>query len=193
MPVVILQIFLYFMSTEKEPCQVSFGKQFLKFCPILVMCLYFFVARSVLVRFTSVQPLTIFEDYYEIGIGTAEKVKVTEFEHIQYHAKLSAIQKYVTHEDTLLYLGSDMYNYFMIGNGIGVQSTISTPGFDETAVAYYERYPEKMPDIVVLDKYHTTLERATENEAFAEWLGCNYDLENVIEEEMMTVIYRKEM
>ncbi len=154
-------------------------------------CLCFLLARCILIRFTALQQHTVFSQLHPIAVGTAKGISVTEQEHIQYHSKMATLQKYVGVEDSVFYMGSDLYLYFLIGNQIAVPTSISTPIFDQSVVEYYDRYPYKMPSIIFVDKYYVNLDAMEFDETFGEWLKKNYDLENVIEEDAAQIIYRK--
>lgn len=154
-------------------------------------CLCFLLARCILIRFTALQQHTIFSQLHPIAVGTAKGISVTEQEHIQYHSKMATLQKYVGVEDSVFYMGSDLYLYFLIGNQIAVPTSISTPIFDQSVVEYYERYPYKMPDIIFVDKYYVDLDTAEFDADFEAWLSENYDLAHIIDEDAAQIIYRK--
>jgi len=158
--------------------------------PITLLCAYFLLARMTLVRFTAVQPKTIFNTYYTIKAGTAENIKVTEQEHIRYHDQLAAISTYVTAADSMLFFGSDTYCYFLTGCGIATPTTISTPMYDETILEYYKKYPYKQPTVIIVDKYWQGLDQLLAVPQFGDWVRENYDLEHMIEEAYTIVIFK---
>ena len=189
---VVLMLFLMFFIQEKKNFSVSKIYKAASYIVLLGFCISFFIARATMVRFTAVQPMNVWNEYYKVEVGTLKNIYLTEKEHIQYHSKMASIQQYLTPEDTLLYLGSDAYLYFYVGNQIGTASTISTPAFDETLVTYYERYPYKMPNILVLDKYYLNLEQIEkDSKEFSDWLDENYDIENRIQEDFAEIIFRR--
>lgn len=155
---------------------------------VAVLSLYFLLARCCLVRFTSVQPKTIWDTYYKVGLGTAENINLIEKEHIRYHSCRDSLLKFVTPEDTLLYIGSDTYLYFAIGNKIGIPSTISTPAFNASTVKYFELYPEKKPTVIAIDQYYYDLAKVQEDDTFAKWLNENYDMEHIFKEEQLWIL-----
>lgn len=193
LPVVFLVWVEYMLnlSVEKERADVS--KKRRRACMVLLVsaCFGFLIARCTLIRFTALQQKTIFSQLHQIGVGTAKDIYVTEREHIQYHSKMEMMQKYVGVENTVLYMGGDAYLYFLIGNQIGVSTTISTPVFDETMVEYYNRYPYKQPDILFIDKYYYNLAELEELGAFWTWLDDEYDFSGAIEEDFAYVVYKK--
>lgn len=194
LPLLYLVWMEYLLNREAEQQDkgISRTAQNISFLLLLLLCAGFLTARCTLVRFTSVQPKTVFEDMYQIGVGTGKGLYVTEKEHIQYHSKMATLQKYVGVEDTVFYMGSDTYLSFLIGNQIAVPTSISTPIYDHTVIEYYARYPYKMPDIIFVDKYYVNLSEMQYEGEFGEWLRENYDLEHVIDEDFAQIVYRKQ-
>lgn len=194
LPILYLMWIEYLLNREEEAKETSVSRAayVMSLVMILFVCAGFLTARCTLVRFTSVQPKTVFTELHQIGIGTGKGLYVTEKEHIRYHSKIATLQKYVGVEDTVFYMGSDTYLYFLVGNQIAVPTSISTPIFDHTVVEYYERYPYKMPNIIFVDKYYVNLAEVQNDGEFGAWLRENYDLEHVIEEDFAQIIYRKQ-
>ena len=180
LPALLLQLVMFY--SQRSDSLPSRGY-------MIYILLLFLTIRCICIRFTSVQPRTIFDPMFDTAVGPLKGVYQTNSEHIMYHSKLDMIQQHVTVDDTLLYMGSDTYLYFFVGNQVGISSTISTPTFDEALVAYYELYPEKMPTVIALDKYYTSLEQLEENETFYKWLSENYDIENPDESYFVDMIY----
>lgn len=159
--------------------------------PVSILAIYFLSARMTLIRFTAVQPKTIFDKYYTIEVGTAKKLRVTEKEHIMYHAGYNACMEHVNASDSMLFFGSDTYNYFLTGCSVATPTTISTPMYDEAILAYYKKYPYKVPSVILVDKYWQGLDKLLEVPAFGDWVSRNYDLEHRIEEPYHIIIYTK--
>lgn len=144
---------------------------------IVFMCLYFWLGRAVLIRYTSVQRISIFDTSYTMEMGTLRGIKLIEKEHINYAFKLEVFLECIDATNKVFYVGSDTYLYFLTGSSISAPTTISTPVFDESTVEYFHRYPEKIPDVIIYDPYYEW----GEDMVFEEWLNENYDFENVIE------------
>ena len=179
-------------TVEEEESAVTARRKKAGMALLVSAALAFMLALCTLVRFTALHQETVFSKLHQISIGTAKDIYATEKEHVQYHSKMAALQQYVGVEDTLLYLGSDAYLYFLIGNQVGVSTSISTPAFDQTMVEYYERYPYKTPNIIFADKYYVKLKKIQYEGEFGKWLRQNYDLEHVIDDDWVQIIYRKQ-
>lgn len=152
------------------------------------------VGRVFFVRMTAVQPVTTLgTEFYDVGIGPARDIEVTRQEHIQYHDKAQAIMKYINPDDTILYIGGDTYLYMLTGTKVGAHTCISTPNFDHVILKYYEFYPEKIPDAIVIDTYYYSLEDVLAMPDFGDYIKENYETdENEIRESAFTtILYRK--
>lgn len=189
----VLVMWIYFLKTDFPYDNSSIEKNVNKFAliPLLVFCLYILLARSILIRFTSVQPKYIFDTYYTIAVGTEKGIKVNQDEHIRYHSRYQAITENVTANDSLLIFGTDSYFYFFTGSKISAPSTISTPVYDEKILDYYYKYPYKQPTIILIDKYNQSLDNLLAVPKFGEWVCENYDVDGRKDTAFFTVIYKK--
>ena len=152
------------------------------------------LGRIFFVRMTAVQPVTtINTDFYDVGIGPAKDIDVTRMEHIQYHDKAQAILNHVDSDDTILYIGGDTYLYMLAGTKVGAHTCISTPNFDSVILKYYEFYPEKIPDAIIIDTYYYSLEDVLAMPDFGDYVKENYDInaKNIEESAYTIIIYRK--
>lgn len=140
------------------------------------------VNRVFLVRFTSTQRKNIFEGYYETNHGPLKGIKLGEVDYRQYEAKTGVLAEQVTEEDVFLYVGCDMFLYSLCEGEIGTGNTISTPAFGNQLLAYYEKYPEKMPTVMFVDReYVGDFTIFLTEEPFKSFVEENYRLdENVI-------------
>lgn len=55
-------------------------------------------------------------------------------------------------EDKLLYIGSENIVYLWTGAQVATPSTQGTNVYNNMFVHYYEKYPEKTPTVIVVDK-----------------------------------------
>lgn len=159
--------------------------------PFAMFVIILLLSRVFLIRFTSVQPRYIFEDYYEIGVGAEKGVKVTENLHIMYHDRYAAVTENVTANDSLLIYGPDTYFYFLTGSAISAPTTISTPVYDENIYEYYMKYPYKVPTVIIVDTYYESIEKMLSIPKFGDWVKENYDIDQKIEYGYNTVIRKK--
>ena len=182
-------LLLLFCLLKEEGEEKLLGKS-LHFL-IAVMCCIFLIGNVVLVRMTSVEGKYIFDDFVKAEVGTCKNIKLPAREQQTYTANCLFLMDTISSEDMVLFVGTDIYMYYFNGEKIGAPSTISTPGYDGSFLQYYELYPEKLPNIIVFNKYYKSISEFREIEGMEEWLQAAYDLNNVIDTDYLQVIVRK--
>lgn len=185
LPTVIL-LWIEFIRVRNGCGEIQTDKMFLNIV-LVFMCLYFWVGRAVLVRYTCVQRLTVFDTTYTMEMGTLKGIKLVEKEHINYAFKLDVFFKHINVTDKVFYVGRDTYLYFLTGSSVSAPTTISTPTFDKSTVEYFHRYPEKIPNVIIWDPFYEW----GEDTAFLEWMIENYDIENSVDyPPLLRMIYK---
>ena len=156
-----------------------------------VFAVLLLTTRVFLVRFTSTQRKNIFEAYYETNHGPLKGIRLGDTDYRQYEAKTLLLSSLVTEDDVFLYVGCDMFLYSQFQGTIGTGNTISTPVFGEQLMTYYEKYPEKIPDVFFVDReYVTDFSSALQEEPFASFVAANYMLDTSYEGAPVSV-YRR--
>lgn len=162
---------------------------------VLLVCVVtqLFAARICLVRFTSTQKKNVFEPYYEVNHGVLRGIRLGDFDYIQYEAKNSAFDNYVEKDDSFLYVGADMFLYSRMEDAlIATGNTISTPGFGEQLMHYYEVHPERIPTVVFVDReYGGDFSAVLQNEPMKTFMESHFDMEKAAVEAAVTV-YKRE-
>ena len=158
---------------------------------LFVFAVLLLTTRIFLVRFTSTQRKNIFEGYYETNHGPLKGSRLGETDYHQYEAKSFMLTSLVTEEDVFMYVGCDMFLYSQFNGKIGTGNTISTPVFGEQLLHYYEKYPERMPNIFFVDReYVSDFDVVLHKEPFASFVAENYVLDLSYEGAPVSV-YRK--
>ena len=158
---------------------------------LFVFAVLLLTTRIFLVRFTSTQRKNIFEGYYETNHGPLKGIRLGETDYHQYEAKSFMLTSLVTEEDVFMYVGCDMFLYSQFNGKIGTGNTISTPVFGEQLLHYYEKYPERMPNIFFVDReYVSDFDVVLHKEPFASFVAENYVLDLSYEGAPVSV-YRK--
>ncbi|MBD5544061.1 MAG: hypothetical protein HDR01_07470 [Lachnospiraceae bacterium] len=140
-----------------------------------------FTSRIFLVRYTATQRLNVFEPNYKAWHGVLSGIRLGDTDYRQYEWKTASLHEHVTKDDVFLYVGADMFLYGETEAAIGTGNTISTPAFGEQLLAYYERFPERIPTVIFLDCEYTMDYRIwLEKEPFGSFMRENYE-EPVIE------------
>ena len=149
--------------------------------------------RIFLVRFTSTQRKNLFEGYYQTQTGPLAGIRLGEFDYRQYEAKSAALTKYVSDDDVFLFVGCDMFLYSALqGAEIGTGNTISTPVFSDQLLHYYEKYPQRIPTVVFVDReYAADFSVVLLQEPFQSFMETYFDMDEPVTEGPVTVYFRK--
>ena len=98
----------------------------------------------------------------------------------------------VTEEDVFMYVGCDMFLYSQFRGTIGTGNTISTPVFGEQLLKYYEKYPDKIPNLFFVDReYVSDFDIVLRKEPFSSFVEENYVLDPSYEGSPVSVYRRK--
>ena len=91
---------------------------------------------------------------------------------------------------TVLYVGPAQY-YYMLGDcKLATGSSISTPTYDESLLAYWKLNPDRYPDVVVFESWYGDISSAGEDDFIMKWVENEFQASEVIEYSFITV-YRK--
>lgn len=142
---------------------------------VLVFTGMVFTSRIFLVRYTATQRLNVFEPNYEAWHGVLSGIHLGDTDYRQYEWKTASLHEHVKKGDVFLYVGADMFLYGETEAAIGTGNTISTPAFGEQLLAYYEKFPERIPTVIFLDCEYTMDYRVwLEKEPFGSFIRENY-------------------
>lgn len=162
---------------------------------VLLLCIVaqLFAARICLVRFTATQKKNLFQPYYKVNHGVLQGIRLGDFDYIQYEAKTQLFDNYVEKGDRFLYVGADMFLYSSFDDVlIATGNTISTPGFGEQLMHYYEVHPERIPTVVFVDReYGGDFSAVVSNEPMKTFMETYFDVEKAAVESAVTV-YKRE-
>lgn len=84
--------------------------------------------------------------------GAARNIYCRYTDGYQYNALSELLEGRVTEKDSVLYVGFHSLRYLLTDAKISTYSTISTPTFDERLLTYWERYPERYPTVIIVEK-----------------------------------------
>ena len=107
----------------------------------------------------------------------------------RYNTVASQWDELVNEGDAVLYVGPTSCYYMFGDNIISAPNTISTPTYDELIFEYWEMFPERYPDVVLVESCYG--ESVYESDSFIiKWLDTQYQATEVLEKEYVRV-YRK--
>lgn len=191
----VLAFLMVFIRKFEEQGSVSKERKVLSvsLCVLVgIFAVLLFTTRIFLVRFTSTQRKNIFEGYYETNHGPLKGIRLGETDYHQYEAKSFMLTSLVTEEDVFMYVGCDMFLYSQFRGTIGTGNTISTPVFGEQLLKYYEKYPDKIPNLFFVDReYVSDFDIVLRKEPFSSFVEENYVLDPSYEGSPVSVYRRK--
>lgn len=82
--------------------------------------------------------------------GPAKDIYCRYIDGYSYNIIAELIPKYISEQDTLLCVSEHSIWYLLAESTISTCSTISTPTFDERLLQYWEQYPERFPDFILI-------------------------------------------
>ena len=111
------------------------------------------VSKLILVRFTGCIPATIKAPFEQVADGPAKGILVREEIAWQFNDNYRVMNESLKSGDKLLYFGCEnLYYLFVEGIIFATPSVQGTTVFDEVFLRYYEEHPERMPNVVIIDK-----------------------------------------
>ncbi len=114
------------------------------------------VCKLLLVRVTGCIPISVKMHMTPVTSGPAAGLLLKEELAQTYNENTAFIRDNVADTDKLLYFGCENIYYLVTNADIATPSTQGTSVFNEMYLAYYEKHPEKLPNVVILDKSFET-------------------------------------
>lgn len=120
-------------------------------CAASTFLLCFMICKLLLIRVTGCLPVTIKARMTRIAEGPARGIYVTEEPGNFWNENYPAIKAAVRPDQNVLYVGAEQLFYMTFCNHTPAPSVQGTATYNEMYEKYYEAFPEKMPDVIVLD------------------------------------------
>lgn len=152
------------------------------------------VCKLLLVRVTGCIPISIKMHMDLVTEGPAAGLLVKEELAEQYNVNIPIIQELVDSEDNLLYFGCENIYYMTVDSQIATPTTQGTAVFNEMFLDYYEENPDKLPNVVIIDKtYFTNPEYnysfySSENRIVLDWIREEFKNATLQETDYLTIL-----
>lgn len=182
----MLCTFLFWADREKEAGAPENGTRGVTVL-LLFWALILIGARGYLVRASAGMPENAFMVKQKALYGAAKNVYCSYMVGYQYNCEYEFLQDRMAEGDKVLLIGYNTLTYLMGDWEICTASTISTPVYDENYVAYYDMNPEKMPDVIVIERDYWE-NNMSKIQAMRTWILENYDWESKEESEYLLVV-----
>lgn len=149
------------------------------------------VSKLVLVRVTGCMPVTVRMKMEWVKEGPAAGLLVDDDLAWQYNENIPLIKENVSKGDNLLYFGCENIYYLVTKAGIATPSVQGTTVFNDMFLQYYEDHPERIPNVVMIDKTFGTTEAYhynQENQIMLDWIEENFTDAQVTETEYLIIL-----
>ncbi len=135
-----------------------------------------FVCRLILIRVTGCLPVTVMAPLGRVDKGPAKGLYIAEDFALTFNSEYDDLAGVYSENEKVLYVGAEMLTYLDHPCIIASPSTEGTTVYDEYFISYFEKFPERKPDIVVYDKNYTIVpeyRRYPSEYVIDEWISEN--------------------
>lgn len=115
-----------------------------------------------------------------ISVGPAKGI-LAEYMQCAMHESLYAeMREYITPGDKVFLLENDATGYLFQDLDIASYTTISDPRYDETLLKYWELYPDKYPDVMIIPCWYGEI-HWNDEEWIIQWVENEYGATQIID------------
>lgn len=126
-------------------------------------------------------PSTIFEIRGYNHDGFRKGILANYMTAYRYNSNQEVWSEAVPDGSTLMYVGMSQFSYMHGDCTVAVPSTISTPTYDETLLAYWAMNPDRYPDVVAIESSYGDIGAVEQEEFLMKWLEEEFRAKEVIE------------
>jgi hypothetical protein len=144
---------------------------------MLLLC--FFICRILLIRVNGCLPVTVKAKTVRIADGPAAGVYVPEEPGRYWNEAYAEMKSLIPEDANVLYIGAEQLFYMTFCQKAATPSVQGTTVFNEMYGKYYEVFPEKTPEIVVIDTTfgeNPAYYYSPENSYITEWIEENLEI-----------------
>lgn len=162
----------------------------------IVVCAFIaglLISKLLLVRVTGCLPVTVKMDMAWVKEGPAAGVLMDDELAAQYNENIPLIEQYVDEDDNLLYFGCENIYYMVSGANLATPSVQGTAVFNEMFLEYYKEHPERIPNIVIIDKTFDTnpyYNYNAQNQIMLDWIYEEFQGASVTETNYFTILQK---
>lgn len=153
------------------------------------------VSKLILIRITGCIPVTIRAELDLVKVGPAKGIYVKTELAQQFNENHEIIEQSIREGDRLLYFGCENLYYLSAEKTVpATPSVLTTAVFDELFLAYYEEHPERIPNVVIVDKMFPVnglYRYSAKNQIVLDWIEEEFADAKVVETNYFTIL-RKE-
>lgn len=130
-------------------------------------------SKLILIRVSGCFPVTVLAPMKQVEHGAAKGILMQEDAASVLEEDFYVLTGQLSSEDKLLYIGGENIVYLWTKAQIATPSTQGTNAYNEMFIRYYEKYPEKTPTVIALDKElgeNPAYYASPNNGVFYEWM-----------------------
>lgn len=159
---------------------------------ILSICLVFSCCFGYCFRIIGGElvPSTIFEIRSYNHDGFRKGILANYMTAYRYNSNQEEWREAVPEGSTVMYVGMSQFSYLHGDCRVAVPSTISTPTYNETLLAYWEMNPDRYPDVVILESCYGDIGAFAEDVFLMNWLEREFQAKEVEDYPYMRVYKR---
>lgn len=172
---------------------------FLRYTAGIMLLAGLLVCRLILLRVSGCLPVTVLASLEKMESGPEKGIWIPSDIAEIWNDNYRELEKYVTKEDKVLYIGAENLIYIKMEALPATPSTQGTTVYNEMFLYYYEEHPDRVPNVIVYDKtfgenpaYAISYTLSLQNPIFFEWIEENYGDGEKIETEHMILLKRNE-
>lgn len=146
---------------------------------LLLLC--FFACKILLIRVTGCLPVTVKAPMVQVKYGPAAGIYVLDELGNLWNEEYDVIRNFAEVKNNVLYVGAEQLFYVAFTKRVSTPSVQGTTVFNEMYGKYYEVFPEKMPQLIVVDETFETTPGYfyyPENEYIFDWIENHTDMSN---------------
>lgn len=157
----------------------------------LIFILGLLVCKLLLVRVTGCISISVKMHMSPVQHGPVAGLLVEEKLATHFNHCIPLLAEHLTAEDNLLYFGCENIFYLASDAKIATPSVQGTSVFNEMYLHYYKEHPEKMPNVIIIDKTFETnpyYRYAPQNYIVAEWIEEEFADATVTETDYLKIL-----
>lgn len=161
------------------------------FCTAASFILGLLICKLLLIRITGCLPVSVKMNLSLVTEGPAAGLYVEQELAEQYNVNFPLIDRYIEESDCFLYFGCENIYYMKAGARIASPSTQGTTVFDEIFLRYYELHPDRIPNVVIIDKTFESnpyYNYSYKNAVVLEWIEENFQDAERVETEYFIIL-----
>lgn len=191
--VAVLATFIMVAELVRERYTKDMVIQVLSYGAGVAFIIGLIISKLVLVRVTGCLPVTLRMDMDWVKEGPAAGLLIEDNFAWQYNENVPLIKENVTSADRVLYFGCENIYYMVSESTLATPSVQGTTVFNEMFLSYYTEHPDKMPNVVIIDKAFIDNPRYQyhkENQFMLDWIAEEFKDAEVIETGYVTILRR---